>query len=254
MKRKPYGFIYIITNKINGKRYIGQRKFSNNHGGWKNYLGSGTLLKRAIIKYGEDNFYRDIVDLAYSAEELDEKECEWIKNYNAINSEDFYNILKGGRVTIGAINRIGTKIVCIKTGIIFNSINQLKFNYNISDTDIKNNMFKCLSKKIHTHLFKTKNKKSFAFIKYVDLKKRKNNYLVYCPKCKKEFCNYIGEETVCDICRNKKLCVQCNRLINKTSNSRKYCKECAKEIKRGQDRISDRIYKQKLKSEKCKNS
>jgi hypothetical protein len=64
----------------------------------------------------------------------------------------------------------------------------------------------------------------------------------------------IGEETVCDICRNKKLCVQCNRLINKTSNSRKYCKECAKEIKRGQDRISDRIYKQKLKSEKCKNS
>src|SRR5690606_7026728 len=109
-------------------------------------------------------------------------------------------------------------------------------------------------KKIHTHLFKTKNKKSFAFIKYVDLKKRKNNYLVYCPKCKKEFCNYIGEETVCDICRNKKLCVQCNRLINKTSNSRKYCKECAKKIKRGQDRILDRIYKQKLKSEKCKNS
>ena len=38
-------------------------------------------------------------------------------------------------------------------------------------------MFKCLSKKIHTHLFKTKNKKSFAFIKYVDLKKRKNNFL-----------------------------------------------------------------------------
>ena len=78
MKRKPYGFIYITTNKINGKRYIGQRKFSNNHGGWKNYLGSGKLLNRAIKKYGIENFYRDIVDLAYSAEELDEKECEWI--------------------------------------------------------------------------------------------------------------------------------------------------------------------------------
>lgn len=28
MIKEPYGFIYITVNMINGKRYIGQRKFS----------------------------------------------------------------------------------------------------------------------------------------------------------------------------------------------------------------------------------
>lgn len=31
----PYGFVYITTNLLNGKRYIGKRKFSKN---WKSYL------------------------------------------------------------------------------------------------------------------------------------------------------------------------------------------------------------------------
>ena len=48
----PYGFIYITTNMVNGKRYIGQKKFCD---GWKTYLGSGKLLKEAIKKYGKEN-------------------------------------------------------------------------------------------------------------------------------------------------------------------------------------------------------
>ena len=43
--KNPYGFIYITTNMINGKRYIGQKKFCNR---WKTYLGSGTLLIKAL--------------------------------------------------------------------------------------------------------------------------------------------------------------------------------------------------------------
>ena len=49
----PYGFIYITTNMVNGKRYIGQKKFCD---GWKTYLGSGKLLKKAIKKYCKENF------------------------------------------------------------------------------------------------------------------------------------------------------------------------------------------------------
>lgn len=89
----PYGFIYITTNMVNGKRYIGQKMFRD---GWKYYLGSGTALKRAIKKDGYKNFHRDIVAIAYSKEELDNLEIEWIQNYNAVKSDAFYNIADGG--------------------------------------------------------------------------------------------------------------------------------------------------------------
>ena len=49
----PYGFIYITTNMINGKKYIGQKMFRER---WKKYIGSGKLLKRAVNKYGKENF------------------------------------------------------------------------------------------------------------------------------------------------------------------------------------------------------
>lgn len=71
----PYGFVYITTNLINGKRYIGKRKFSDN---WKSYLGSGIRLKEAIKKYGRNNFVKVIVDVGYSDEELSEKEMNLI--------------------------------------------------------------------------------------------------------------------------------------------------------------------------------
>ena len=89
----PYGFIYITTNMVNGKRYIGQKKFCD---GWKTYLGSGKLLKEAIKKYGKENFERDIVAIAYTKEELDELEIQFIRNYNANDRNKFYNITEGG--------------------------------------------------------------------------------------------------------------------------------------------------------------
>lgn len=67
----PYGFIYITTNWIDGKKYIGQKKFDNY---WKGYLGSGKHLREATKKYGRENFTRDIVAIAYSKEELDSAE------------------------------------------------------------------------------------------------------------------------------------------------------------------------------------
>jgi hypothetical protein len=51
--------IYKITNLINQKIYIG--KDSTNR---KNYYGSGKAIKNAILKYGEDNFSKEIIDTA----------------------------------------------------------------------------------------------------------------------------------------------------------------------------------------------
>jgi group I intron endonuclease len=93
--KDPYGFIYITTNLINGKKYIGQKKFDISNT-WITYLGSGKHLKRAIIKYGKENFIREILSIAYSKEELNQLEIEYIKNHNATESNDYYNIASGG--------------------------------------------------------------------------------------------------------------------------------------------------------------
>ena len=47
-----YYYVYLTTNLINGKKYIGQ------HYGELDdyYLGSGSILKKAILKYGRKNF------------------------------------------------------------------------------------------------------------------------------------------------------------------------------------------------------
>ena len=89
----PYGFIYVTTNNINGKQYIGKKIFDSQ---WRTYLGSGIGIKNAIKKYGKENFSRKIIDLAESKEELNEKEKFYINAFNAIKSPMFYNIAKGG--------------------------------------------------------------------------------------------------------------------------------------------------------------
>jgi len=99
-KRKiidPYGFIYITTNMINGKKYIGQRMF---YRGWRTYLGSGKHLKNSIKKYNKINFNREIIAIAYSKEELDSLEIEFIDNHNAVESNDYYNIGIGGNTSM----------------------------------------------------------------------------------------------------------------------------------------------------------
>lgn len=88
-----YGYVYLTTNKINNKKYIGQHvadRFS------ESYKGSGVLIREAIKKYGKDNFETVILKECNSPSELDEYEIYFIKEYNAVDSDDFYNIMSGG--------------------------------------------------------------------------------------------------------------------------------------------------------------
>ena len=85
-------YIYLTTNLINGKKYIGK------HFGaiGDSYLGSGTLLQRAIAKYGKENFKKEILYISKDEKENSEKEREFIKVYDAVKSDMFYNIHEGG--------------------------------------------------------------------------------------------------------------------------------------------------------------
>ena len=95
---EPYGFIYITTNMCNGKRYLGRKKFSED---WEYYLGSGAIFKKAIDKYGRDNFKREIIDIAFSENELNQKEYEYSVFLNVVDSDDWYNLVYGGGATSG---------------------------------------------------------------------------------------------------------------------------------------------------------
>ena len=81
MNKYYYGYIYITTNLINGKRYVGQKKIDHNS---KGYLGSGVLLRKAIKKYGKENFVIEEIDTANTQEELNKKEQYWIKYYDSV--------------------------------------------------------------------------------------------------------------------------------------------------------------------------
>lgn len=83
--------VYEIINKINGKRYIGKDK--NND---PRYFGSGKLIKRAVEKYGKDNFIKTILEECNSEEHLDERERYWIEKSDAIRSKAYYNLKGGG--------------------------------------------------------------------------------------------------------------------------------------------------------------
>lgn len=93
-----YGFIYITTCIVNNKKYIGQRKYSR---GWQGYLGSGVAFQNAVKKYGRDNFKREIICEADTAEELNRLEYELSVKYSVVESDDWYNLCYGGNATNG---------------------------------------------------------------------------------------------------------------------------------------------------------
>lgn len=95
VKNEFYGFVYITHHKSLDKYYIGKKSFDN-HYTWVNYLGSGKWLKRAIGKYGKEDFQRHIVALTKSEEESCIIEQELVNKYDATNNEKFYNIHEGG--------------------------------------------------------------------------------------------------------------------------------------------------------------
>lgn len=99
--------IYKITNKVNNKVYIGlttqtiekrweqhlQAAFNENH------PDSQTVFKKAIRKYGSNNFIIEIIDEADNLENLKKLEQYWIKYYNSYIGWDNcqgYNSTYGG--------------------------------------------------------------------------------------------------------------------------------------------------------------
>ena len=96
------GYIYLIINHINGKRYVGQT-VNPIHYRWSKHIEeayggnkSNSLLHRAIIKYGASNFGINILEECADTE-LNEKEKNYIKKYDTYYTHNKgYNMTWGG--------------------------------------------------------------------------------------------------------------------------------------------------------------
>lgn len=91
-----FGYIYMTTNLRNGKKYIGKKHSSEFD---EKYIGSGSLLWKDIEQnnYKRQDFIVEILDsTATNLKELNELEKFYIKKYNAVKSDLFYNVASGG--------------------------------------------------------------------------------------------------------------------------------------------------------------
>jgi len=164
--------VYKVTNKINGKVYIGQTTKTLQRRWTKHCIAAKTdniPFHRALMKYGFDNFTVEQIDVASSQDELNKKEIYWIEYYNSLLPNG-YNVCKGGNGMSGykaseetrrklreshlgkrqseetrkkmseaakGLNHWGVKkVVCVETGEVFDYIKLAAKKYNISYSNI----------------------------------------------------------------------------------------------------------------------
>jgi hypothetical protein len=112
-----FGFIYEITNKVNGKKYIGKKqcirkikrkplkgktrnRIDHKESDWKTYTSSSNDLNEDIQKHGKNNFEFRILKICGSKWELGYEEIKEQIARDVLRRDDYYN---------GIINvRIGT--------------------------------------------------------------------------------------------------------------------------------------------------
>ena len=100
-----YGFVYLITNLVTGRKYIGKKFFYSSKtkqvkgkkkrykvsSDWQTYYGSNAELTKDVIELGSENFKREIIHLCKSKGECGYLEAKEQFNNAVIESDDYYN-------------------------------------------------------------------------------------------------------------------------------------------------------------------
>lgn len=93
MTSKHIYYIYLTTNVVNGKLYVGSHKSHTLE--FDGYLGSGKILQDAVKKYGTENFTRELLEVVVETnkslsrrdwlETIYPRESHWINHYSSQN-------------------------------------------------------------------------------------------------------------------------------------------------------------------------
>ena len=100
-----FGFVYIITNLLSNRKYIGKKFFTKSgrkqvkgkkkkirvKSDWVNYWGSNKTLQEEVKNAETEHFKREILHLCNTKSECAYLETMEIFKHDAIISDEYYN-------------------------------------------------------------------------------------------------------------------------------------------------------------------
>tara|TARA_R110000823_G_scaffold290057_1_gene408364 strand:+ start:202 stop:600 length:399 start_codon:yes stop_codon:yes gene_type:complete len=109
------GFVYVITDKRNDKKYVGKKRFWSvtrkpplkgkkrkrvirKESDWMKYYGSSDLVNQLLVEHGEDNFRREIIHLCRTKGEMSYLEAKEQFDRNVLLNDDYYNEFIGCKI------------------------------------------------------------------------------------------------------------------------------------------------------------
>jgi hypothetical protein len=94
MSKKQYHYVYLTTNLINGKQYVGDHTINPKLK--KYYLGSGSYYKNAENYYGKENFFKEILEWFDTRIEAFNAQEKYIIKFDTLQPNGYNISPKGG--------------------------------------------------------------------------------------------------------------------------------------------------------------